>query len=205
MKKILTFIALVAVCFCVNAQQEFKIGPKAGVNFAKLSNTSKSKVLTGFYLGAVGELKITDRFSVQPEIVYSTQGAKNVYSESLLGVNYQHHNHDKVSYINIPVLAKYYITNALSIEVGPQFGFLVDATNKDRITANGIEVKQTRDFKDEVNSFDFGLAGGLAYDLANGFFVNARYNFGLTNVGKSNYYYGDSKNRVFQLGAGYKF
>ena len=56
-----------------------------------------------------------------------------------------------------------------------------------------------------MNSFDFGIGAGLAYDLSNGFFVNARYNFGITKVGKSNDYYRDSRNGVTQVGVGYKF
>lgn len=205
MKKTLSIAALIAISFCANAQQQVKIGPKAGVNFSTLSNLSKTKTLTGFYVGAVAELKLTEKFSLQPELVYSSQGTKNVYSETSSGTDVHHHNHDILSYINVPVMGKYFLTNSFSIELGPQFGLLVKAENKDKITTNGVEVKENRDFKDEVNSFDFGIGAGLAYDLPNGFFVNARYNYGLTNVGKSDQYYGDSKNRVMQFGVGFKF
>lgn len=205
MKKTLSIFALIAISICANAQQQVKIGPKAGVNFSTLSNLSKTKTLTGFYVGAVAELKLTEQFSFQPELLYSSQGAKNVYSETLSGNEVQHHNHDILSYINIPVMGKYFIVNSFSIELGPQFGLLIKAENKDKITTNGVEVKENRDFKDEVNSFDFGIGAGLAYELPSGLFANARYNYGLTNVGKSGQYYGGSKNRVMQLGIGFKF
>ncbi len=200
---ILSFIVLLG--YSVNAQQEVKFGPKAGVNFSTLSNVSKAKMLTGFYVGAVAEIKFSEKFSIQPELVYSSQGAKNDYTETIAGISTHHHNHDKVEYINIPILAKYYIYNGLSVELGPQFGFLVKAESKDEISANGTTFENKRDFKNEVNSFDFGIGAGLAYDLSNGFFVNARYNFGLTKVGKSDQYYKDSKNGVTQIGVGYKF
>lgn len=201
MKNVLSIAAIMAASFYANAQQQLKFGPKAGVNFSNLSNVSKAKMLTGFYVGAVAEIKLNEKFSLQPELVYSSQGAENVYSENAV----QHHNHDIVSYINIPVMGKYFLTNSFSIELGPQFGFLVMAENKDKITTNGVEVKENNDFKNEVNSFDFAIGAGLAYDLSNGFFVNTRYNYGITNVGKSDRYYSDSKNRVIQLGVGYKF
>lgn len=205
MKNILSIAALLALSFNALAQQEVKFGAKAGVNFATLSNVSKAEMLPGFYVGAVAEFKFTEKLSFQPELVYSSQGAKNVYSETLSDVTSDHHNHDKIAYINIPLLAKYYFTKGLSVELGPQFGLLVQADNKDKITINGSESKQNRDFKDEVNSFDFAIAAGLAYDISSSLFVNARYNYGVTNVGKSNQYYDASKNRVTQVGLGYKF
>ena len=205
MKNILSIAALVAISFSANAQQNFTIGPKAGVNFSTLSDVPKGKMLPGFYVGAFAELKLSDKFSFQPELVYSSQGAKNIYSETVASVSVHHHNHDKLEYINLPLLAKYYFIKGFSVELGPQFGLLLKATNKDEITTNGVEVKEDTDFKKEVNTFDFGIGAGLAYDLPNGFFVNARYNLGLTNVGKSNQYYDGSKNRVTQLGVGFKF
>ena len=203
MKRII-LLSIVLFGYSVNAQQEFKFGPKAGVNLSTLSNSPKAKMLIGFYVGVVAEIKFDDKFSIQPELIYSSQGAKYDYSVSLgniSGTIFQ----EKLEYINIPILAKYYIYNGLSVELGPQFGFLVKAESKDEISANGTTFENKRDFKNEVNSFDFGIGAGLAYDLSNGFFVNARYNFGLTKVGKSDQYYKDSKNGVTQIGVGYKF
>lgn len=205
MRKITISAFLIALSFSANAQQEIKFGAKAGVNFATLSNVSKAKMLTGFYVGAVAEIKLTAKFSIQPELVYSSQGAKNTYSETIIGITTEHSNHDKLDYINIPVLAKYYITDRFSFELGPQFGFLIKAESKDEIIVNDVKTTDTRDFKNEVNSFDFGIGAGLAYDLSNGIFLNGRYNLGLTNVGKSDEYYKDAKNGVIQVGVGYKF
>lgn len=203
---LLTAAAILAISYQANAQQSVKFGPKAGANFSTLSNLSKTKMLPGFYAGAFAEIKFSEKFAFQPELLYSSQGAKNEYSENIAGVVSQHHNHDKLDYINIPLIAKYYFTNAFSVEVGPQLGFLVKADNTDKITlTNGNVLTEERSFKDEVNSFDFGIAAGLAYDITSSFFVNARYNYGFTNVGKSNQYYKDSKNGVTQLGVGYKF
>lgn len=205
MRKIITSVFLITLSLYANAQQEVKFGPKAGVNFANLSNVSKAKMLPGFYIGVVAEIKLTAKFSFQPELVYSSQGAKNEYSETKMGITYKHHNHDKLDYINIPLLAKYYIMNGFSVELGPQFGFLIKAESKDEISGNNTITEETRDFKNEVNSFDFGIGAGLSYDLPSGLFINARYNFGVTKVGKSGEYYKDATNAVIQAGVGYKF
>lgn len=203
MKKILLAICFISIA--VNAQEQLKISPKAGVNFSTLSNVSKGKMLPGYYIGASAEIKLTEKFSFQPELIYSSQGVKNVYSETIASVTSHHHNHDKMEYINLPLLAKYYFMKGFSIEMGPQFGILLKAINKDEITTNDVKIKRDKKFTDEVNSFDFGIGAGLAYDILPNFFINARYNLGLTNVGKSNEYYDGSKNRVTQFGLGYKF
>ena len=203
MKKLI-FPLIILLGFSVNAQQEVKFGPKAGVNFSTISNVPKAKMLTGFYVGAIAEIKFDDKFSIQPELMYSSQGAKYDYSVELVGISGTHFR-DKLDYINIPILAKYYISKGFSFEFGPQFGFLVKAESKGEVTVKGETFENNRDIKDEVNSFDFGIGAGFAYDLSNGFFINARYNFGITNVGKSNYNYRESQNGVTQIGVGYKF
>ena len=201
MKKKFTMAALIAIGFGANAQQEVKFGPKAGVNFASLSNVDNCKSLTSFYVGAVAEIKFNDKFSVQPELIYSSQGVKSEIS--ILGISAS--GTQKVDYINIPILAKYYVYEGFSVEVGPQFGFLVKAEGEGNVNASGVSGSDKSDNKDNFESFDFGIGAGLAYDLANGFFVNARYNFGLTKVGKADTYFASSKNEVIQVGVGYKF
>lgn len=204
MKKIFTIAAFIAIGFSANAQQEVKYGPKAGVNFANLSNTESSKMLTGFYVGGVAEIKFSDKFSVQPELMYSAQGAKSKYSDTFSGVTVDYKDTFKLDYISIPILAKYYIAEGFSVEAGPQFSFLVKSEIKSEGSALGVSETDKTDVKDFTNSFDFGIGAGVAYDLANGFFANARYNFGLTDVWKENE--GKSVNNgVIQVGVGYKF
>lgn len=196
MKRFFTIAALIAISISANAQQEVKFGPKAGVNFATMSGVEHSKMLTGFYVGAVAEIKFNDKFSVQPELMYSAQGVKQDFSETYMGMTISAKNTAKFDYINIPILAKYYIVDGFSVEAGPQFGFLVKAEDKS-------EGEKT-DIKKYSKSFDFGIGAGVAYDLSNGFFANARYNFGLTDVVKDNS--GKSVNNgVIQVGVGYKF
>ncbi|WP_304038414.1 outer membrane beta-barrel protein [Mesonia mobilis] len=94
-------------CLVQNAQE---FGVKAGVNLANLNTDGDIDGKTSFYLGAVAEFGLSESFALQPELVYSMQGADEL----------------DLSYINIPVLAKYYLVEGLAVEVGPQFGFVVD-------------------------------------------------------------------------------
>lgn len=200
MKKItLTLLGLVAFSTSALAQQEVKFGPKAGVNFANLSGLDNSEMKTGFHVGAVAEIKFNDKFSIQPEIIYSSQGTK--YTTTLIpnGTVESKINND---YINVPIMAKYYIVDGFSAELGPYVGFLVKSEGK--IGDNTI------DFKDGYKSVDFGLGVGLAYDLPMGVFVGARYNLGLSKANEDvpaglTVQADDIKNGVIQVGVGYKF
>src|SRR5690606_35993703 len=120
MKKItLTLLGLVAFSTSALAQQEVKFGPKAGVNFATFNgkDAGDAKMLTSFHVGAFAEIMFTDQFAIQPEVLYSAQGAKSEEMGTDIKV--------KADYINIPIMAKYYVIDNLAIEAGPYVGFLM--------------------------------------------------------------------------------
>ena len=203
MKKMF-FAAIAVVGFSAMgmAQQQVKFGPKAGVNFANLSGMDNSEMKIGFHVGAVAEIKFNDKFSIQPEVVYSAQGTKYSYSETVPMVGkIEVDAKNNLDYINIPIMAKYYIVDGFSVEAGPQIGFLVKAEGK----VEGGDSSATTDMKKFYKSTDFGINFGLAYDLPMGFFVNGRYNLGLSDI-RDNTSNGDAvKNSVIQVGVGYKF
>lgn len=200
-KLVLAALAVFAIGNSAFAQQEVKFGPKAGVNFANLSGQDDSNMLTGFHVGAVVEIKFNEKFSVQPEVLYSAQGSKYEISNSIGSYKAT----QKLDYINVPIMAKYYVAEGFSVEAGPQVGFLTKAElTQEGNVAGIVNGESTRDNKDTYNSVDFGVNFGLAYDLPAGLFFNARYNLGLSDVVKDNN--GDAiKNNVIQVGLGYKF
>jgi long-subunit fatty acid transport protein len=180
MKKIILTAAAVFVFSFANAQ-DTKFGVKGGLSMSSTSEEGASSLLA-FHLGGFAEFKISDKFAVQPELLYSAQGAK--FTGGNLNLNY----------INIPVMAKYYVADAFSIEAGPQIGFLMSAKS------------DGTDIKDACNSTDFGLNLGAGYNLNETMSLGLRYNMGLSNVikdvaGVST----DSKNSSIQLSFGYKF
>lgn len=191
MKKILlSAVAILALGTAAQAQ-EIKFGAKAGVNFASVSMDPEgdmdTKSRTGLHIGIVAEFKLTETFAIQPELLYSMQGSKAEFG----GVE----SETKLDYLNLPIMAKYYVTEGLSIEAGPQIGFLMSAKEEDE------------DAKDGYKSIDFGIGAGLAYDLPMGVFFQARYNVGLSNIGETEEGQPDIdyKNNVFAISVGYKF
>lgn len=217
MKKIiLSAAAVMAFAFTAQAQ-EVKFGVKAGANFATVTgdDADDASSRTGFHVGGVVELKLTDKFSIQPELLYSMQGAERSEVEEEGGIIYTGETKAKLDYINIPIMAKYYVIEGLSIEAGPQVGFLVNAKEEVELTGTGpggsITVSQEEDAKDFYKSVDFGLAAGAGYELPMGLFFQARYYVGLSNIGEDFEFAGatveaaDIKNSVIQLSVGFKF
>jgi len=151
-------------------------GVKGGVNAYNIRNNDGVKYDSqlGFHIGILGHIHFDSRFAVQPEIVYSAQGAK------LGNSNY------RLDYINIPVMFQYMYDNGFRLQAGPQLGILAK-TNLD-----------------DINPIDIALGIGASYVVpSTGFGVDARYNFGLTNIHKSGTV--SSMNRGFQFGLFYIF
>ncbi|WP_417365655.1 porin family protein [Flavobacterium beibuense] len=202
MKKILLSAAAIMAFGFASQAQDIKFGAKAGVNFSTLSGADGDvSSRTGFHVGAVAEVKLTEQFSIQPEILYSMQGADQEATEEFMGVTYNYESSLKLGYINVPVMAKYYLMEGLSIEAGPQVGFLLSAKEEYNVEGESGE----EDVKDSVSSIDFGLAGGVSYDLPVGLFFNARYYAGLSNVYDGDLDGIEYQNGVFSLSVGYKF
>ncbi|MFO7674302.1 MAG: porin family protein [Lutibacter sp.] len=184
MKKII-LVAVIAISSFVGVNAQTSFGAKAGLNVANLSgDVTDNEALIGFNLGVFAEIALADSFYLQPELLYSTQGAK--FSESGIDADLN------LNYIIIPLMFKYDVANRFYLEAGPQLGFLVLAEVLDQ------------DVKDEFESVDFGANFGLSYGFTEKLFAQARYNIGLSNIAKDS---GNDKisNTVLSFSLGYKF
>ncbi|HEX8562628.1 MAG TPA: porin family protein [Flavobacterium sp.] len=178
------------------ADKSISFGVKAGVNFASFTSTSDGftdkKPRVGIHAGVVGEFPLSDMVSLQAEAMYSQQGYK-LASEGVLSddaVEYQ------LDYINVPVLAKFYLVEGLAIEVGPQFSFKIN----EEIDNDSFEDEGDSD-RDAINDFDFGMGAGLSFQTNMGLFFSGRYNRGFTDLVDGQNF----QNQVIQISAGYKF
>lgn len=209
MKKL--FFAVILTVLTVTTLNAQKFGAKAGLNIAKYSYSGENssevndnlKSLIGFHIGGFAEFEITEKFAFQPELLYTTQGAKSESSDNI----YSYKSTIKTSYINIPLMAKYYVIEGLSVQAGPQVGFLMSADSSSSIAIGGISSKSSSNVKDQYKSIDFGLNFGVGYKLDFGLFFDARYNLGLSDLAdkRDDGDDGKSTNRVIQISVGYSF
>ncbi|MEM7381695.1 MAG: porin family protein [Bacteroidota bacterium] len=188
MKKLIVSIIVAVVSLNTIQAQDFTFGAKAGLSLSTLQPELTAS-RTSFHLGGVAEISISDQFSVQPELLYSGQGAKD---QNDIDDNEIY----RLDYLSVPIMAKYYIVEGVSVEAGPQFGILLSAERED----NG----ETGDIKDVTKSTDLGLAFGLGYKMDNGLNFGLRYFLGgdVNDIDEDS---DEFKNRVFQISVGYFF
>lgn len=172
MKRLL--LTVFVLVFTVSSYgQGVDLGIKFGANFATISDASGLDNKTAFHFGGFGAIKFNDKIALQGELLYSQQGAKFAPGDFDL------------DYVNVPIIVKYYLVQGLNIQLGPQFGFLVN---------DNIEGA-------EPETMDIAAVLGLGFDLPFGIRIDGRYNLGLTDIVKN----GDGKNQVISLAIGYSF
>lgn len=167
------------------SQAEVGLGLKAGVNLANVNATSASETFnsrTGYHAGAFLKVKLT-KLAIQPEILFSQQGTTVKTTTASV--------ERTLSYVNIPIMLKFYLISGLNLQAGPQFGFLTSAVT------SGVDVKSL------YNSSDISIALGAGFDIKK-LSIDARYNLGVSEVNSSVTAASPSaKNQVFQLSLGY--
>ena len=182
-------------------EQPFSIGAMAGLNLSN-SNMLESKMGAGFHLGAIGEYKLGQKFSLSASLQYSMQnwqaadfgGISLDVPEEGVGMSMLTTKELKIALhsVNIPVMAKFYIIPNLFLEAGVQFGLNLSATSDSKITVtmppnplnpnSGTTV--TTESKETMPSasyrmFELATGGGIGYNFDK-LTVSARYMVGVT-------------------------
>ncbi|BDD10566.1 hypothetical protein FUAX_29980 [Fulvitalea axinellae] len=171
MKKLYKVLPFAFIVFLstvsANAQDHIfrlKGGPSL-VNF--IGNDAKdasSKI--GYQLGMLIEFRLTENFSIQPELVYSKEGAR--FDKVDEDIN--------LSYANLPVIGKYYASKNFSFQAGPQLGLLTGANVNGE---NGDGQIKVEDYFSTLNlTFNIGMGLNITEKIG----LDLRYNLGITNV-----------------------
>ena len=194
MKKIMMIAAMMVATVSAKAQFEpgtFSLQPKAGFVLSSVSGEDL-RFKPGFQAGLEGQYQINNWFGLSAGLLYTTEGTKVKDVDWKLNLGY----------INIPIMAKFYVTKGLSLNAGLQPGIMVSA--KEKYNEGGIS--WDKDVKDGCNGFDLSIPLSIAYEFTNGLTLEARYTTGLTNVGKdAGGRWDDNKNQVLSINIGYKF
>lgn len=185
------FLFLIVMLFSTSIwAQHVNLGVKGGLNLYTIHNDNGSKYDTkaSLHIGLLAHIHLEKQLAVQPELLFSAQGAK--YKTESSEVNL------KLNYLNIPVLLQYMFDNGFRLEAGPQVGFLISAKSE----AGSVSV----DIKNSIKPVDLGLAFGLSYiKPTTGLGIDLRYNLGLSNINENGTV--KSMNRGFQIGILYQF
>lgn len=189
--RITTTVALILMTATIlNAQTgrdlNLNIGAKIGLNSSTINSDRNAgyDLKPGLHLGLLGHLHINKEFAVQPEVLFSMQGARIGNTDINL------------NYMKFPIMFQYMFDNGFRFQAGPQVGVLINAKmDKDGESTNII---------DEFKRVDAGFGMGASYVHApSSFGIDIRYNFGLIDIAEN--FNVNSTNRVLQVGVFYLF
>jgi len=219
MKKHLFFLSSLALSVAAMAQSNVSFGVRAGItnsnlrgnavqNFQNVLNFTggalNTNSKTGFYGGGFASIPVSEQFSIEPGITYSQKGYElkgsfGIKGTDLVGARSQLN----LNYVEVPVLAKANISG-LQLFAGPQVSYLANANLHTTAGALGFNlINDRRDVKDQFNTWDVALTGGIGYQFANGFSVNAAYDHGLSKINSGQSM--EAYNEAVKVGVGFRF
>ena len=164
-----------------------------------MSDLDDSNSKPGFTAGVFADYRFNDWFALSADLLYSREGTtikSDGYKQTM-----------KSNYLNIPILANFYVLDKLAFKVGVQPGIFLSAKIKDNSSGND----ETVSVSDLYKGMDFSFPIGVSYEFFNRLIVEARYTIGAAKVldsGKFNEAYNiapKSRNNYFTISAGYRF
>ena len=185
MKKGLLIAAfLISAATAAHAQ----IGIRAGLGSSNFSNGDIQRAFTSLirpHLGLYYRMEAIEKLTVEPGLFYSGKGMSTVNDNNK-------EFEESLSYLDIPVLARYAVNEDFNVFLGPQVGFLL-ARN---YTEESLKITDTA----PVGGYEIGGVFGVGYQLTDELHLQASYDFG---VKPFKYFQADVNNTVLKLSVGY--
>jgi hypothetical protein len=184
--------------------QEAIFGAKTGFNLAILCGTVNRdpQFKPGAHIGGFVELPFLENVKLQPELIYSSQGARTFYGSPSAKTGETNLN---LHYLILPVVLKIYAGPIFNFQFGPQLGILLGAREKGTVSGIDLEENVTEAFK----TLDFSFTAGAGIDISEVVDFGARVNYGVSNIGQGSSVLGDDdrplNNRVIHVFVGFSF
>lgn len=189
------------------AGNDFMFRPlEDNVNMTSVGFTGiKEKI--GWVAGVEAEYQLTKRLGLSMGLLYSMQGAKydDCYGTDIDITDAK----IRLEYINVPIMANYYIVKGLALKAGIQPAFCVKDEAVGDVTVRaeeGWNVYNKEVVMPDASTFDLSVPVGISYEYRD-FVVGAMYNIGVTNVFGGDWDGGgipSAHNSVLQFTIGYK-
>ncbi len=229
MKKVLVSIVTVLLLFTINsfaAKNNSSFFAKLGVNISKFSPIPESEyskyVKSGNFLNFGGgvEIEISKNLIYQTGLFYSVKGMAwdGKFTDDEDNVTIEWNGSDKISYLEIPMLAKYLVNSSkgmkISVLAGPYISKKVSAKEESKAigyneegTKKGEE-KEEYDLDEDIAGTDFGIILGAEVNyMISGYnlMFGAQYEIGLKNIYVDEDRDQDVHNRAFFVFIGLNF
>lgn len=192
MKYLRIALVLLLATITLVANSQVRFGVKGGLNITNYvlddEKIDDNDAKYGFNAGIYLRLPVAGFISLQPELLYTQKGSKIEMTKYRVVINTK----SSTDYIELPVLLDFAVFDALHVQVGPYFSYLI---NKEAITSNSSNNSIINQVKEEfkkvkLNELDYGLAFGASF-VSRRLELSLRYNHGLQTLGKENIVLGD--------------
>lgn len=200
MKRSLLYTIILTLFIAFNAHSQVSSGFKAGVNIADItsfnfSNNGSasagsledrlSNTRTGYFVGFLVDIPLTEKLSFVPEFIYSQQG---VDEEDF-----------RIDYLNLPLGLKYDF-GGLYVNAGPQVGVKVWTPDQSGIFSNF----EASVFGGLGYIFESNIFIEARYALGLTDIYQDNNNFTFSDGGGTSFSDLEGKNAVIQIGIGYR-
>lgn len=193
MKKMMMIAVMAIFAMTASAQNTnrevgaFTLQPKVGLTIGSFSGEYvtvggkvENKKRVGFTAGLEGEIYATNWLGIALGLNYAQQGWK--FNDVKC----------KYDYLNVPLVADFYVARGLALKTGVQLGFLMNAKWDDL------------NVKDDCNKTNFSIPIGISYEFSN-VVLDLRYNVALSKVNKNATDNLKFRSDLVQITIGYKF
>ena len=210
MKKGISLLSLLLLLIVTTQTfAQVKFGVKAGLNLSNMTQkddthtySNNYKMKTGFHFGVTAEFPISESFSFEPGMLYSSKGytEKETDYKVTAGVNY----------LEIPMNAIYKINlggTMMLISAGPYLGFALSGkykgTERGHDFDESINIGNNED-TDDIKALDYGLNIGVGAEIKQ-ITIGLQYGLGLANISSYTGEGSRASNKVIGISVGYKF
>ena len=205
-------IIVVAFTMTTKSFAQVKYGVKAGLNLANMLEKDDDETYSedysmkiGFHLGGTAEIPISEKFSVQPGLLFSTKGFK-MKIEGIDGFFEDMNINVNLNYLEIPINAIYKIelgSSKLCINTGPYLGYALSGKVSYDKDSESIDIGSSDD--DDLKALDYGFNIGAGIEINDAITIGLQYGLGLGNlsIDTDNGY--KLNNRVIGISVGYMF
>lgn len=206
------FIIFSSVVFSQEGERDpsrISFGLKVGPGLSKfnvkqpesLQEKWRAEWMVSFQGGAFINIPLAaeGKFNVQPELLYSRQGARINHTVGNISGNYTVRAFKQIiNYINVPVMLQFRVPSGFYFETGPQMSLLLSSKQ------NGPD-SQEYDQTEQRNKQDLSLTLGAGHESKKGFALGFRYAHGTKNVVKEQYAIGDREYRNATLFLNFRY
>lgn len=211
MKKILLILVIASAFAATNLwsqssdyNDKIYLGVKLGLNYSNVWDSEGEEFKADAKFGLVGggflSIPLIDRFSFQPEILFSQKGFNA--TGKILGADYNIAR--TTNYLSIPLLAGFSPIDNLTFLAGPQYSYLMKQTDEFENATTSID--QEKEFvNDNIRDNTFSFLLGLDFKIDQ-IVMSTRLGWDLlNNNGDGTSTTPRYKNTWWQLTLGYRF